>query len=101
MARRRSLASWIGDRKSLGPLADLKFGGFADEDSNLLLKDRYALGVAYLNIVVTGSKRELLHLRDLVREPAIHIYGGILEIRLQLHLTEVCMCKSIPRRDTT
>jgi hypothetical protein len=54
-------------------LSDLELGSLAYKDGHLLMQQGTAIRVAQLDIVSTGSKRELLGLFNTVSKAAIHI----------------------------
>jgi len=47
--------------------SEVWFGGFANNHRYLLLVQRATIRIAQLNIVIAGSKRELLGICDLIR----------------------------------
>jgi hypothetical protein len=54
-------------------LAGFKFRGLAHQHCHSLVEQRTAIGIAQLDIVGTGSKREFLCLLHLVGKSAVHI----------------------------
>src|SRR5712691_6622393 len=67
----------------------MKLGGVPDGYGNTLLIEGLAIGIAQLDIVVTGSKREFLGLLDAGRITAVDVHLGVLLVSLDLDFTEV------------
>jgi hypothetical protein len=70
-------------------LGNVQLGGFANHHRDAFLEERTAVGIAQLDVVVTGSKREFLGLPSHIRVAAIDVNCSVLAVRIDLYVAEV------------